>query len=873
MVSLLVTALFLASLPLFSCLSSDEDSFSFTYNGGKIMTQPVTVSLLWFGDGWQKSGREVIGNAINSLTPTRYSVQDSEVPTLGNWWEIIRQYRDSSNVPVTDRVDVGAECFYTGPHLNMTLDQVIRIGSSVFNQTSIDGLGGNLSCTQVFKISENTIYHVMFSKRVMFTDAPEQRELIDMCSGNFEGVKVFEGKMVKMVWARAPQKADDQCSWIFNGPSYLGPPNRDEKIDSLVGYTLAKIAEEVTNRDGRGWSTSDGNGLSVSSVCPILERRVGATLFMDVERKVSFNVVGLNGYRYMVQHIWDKQIKNCALKLSEPCGTDALTVTQPKGYLSAGITVNHTAGLQPYPPNQKCLWNIHYPTAKFISFTLNYMSIAADSDDHLKICKSDKISIGCSTMEPNNGNFKLVGSKAYVHFTSSDHVSTESRGWELSYSAGLCNGKENVYDHDGVIGYNPPTGFSYVEGLSCQWVLHGKPGTLVSLSFTHINTSKDLDFLTVSNSTGQQMATHLSTFSGLYSEPSLPQINLTGEVVITFSTQTDQGTGWSANFYISSPMDRNEFPLLIIIIVLAGVLLVYSLAFISLTLLMRRKLRNRRNTTEKLELIRVEVQGGDNRIGEGPFAIVYRAVLTDESAVAVKSPRERMFRTVLEEEILLKVSSHPNIITLMGYAQDRTGGRLLVFEFMSMGTLSWNLSERGGTLRWEMRLDIALQISSALQLLHMYMKPPIYHGNLISENILLDESCNAKLGGFGTANYCKNDGLNPDMPSEMAEDILSFGLMLVELLRGETLMNIYASDSSEYLDEVNGLLGGQGCLDSRLEIPEEECKIMGLTKLGEIAKWCISSRQRGGGYETSPKIGDVVLSLKQVKQLFCSVSS
>lgn len=67
---------------------------------------------------------------------------DSGVPTLGNWWEIIRQYRDNSNKPVTDTVDVGAECFYTGPHLNMTRDQVAEIGSQFLTKhISMDMVG------------------------------------------------------------------------------------------------------------------------------------------------------------------------------------------------------------------------------------------------------------------------------------------------------------------------------------------------------------------------------------------------------------------------------------------------------------------------------------------------------------------------------------------------------------------------------------------------------------------------------------------------------------------------------------------------------------------------------------------------------------
>lgn len=184
--------------------------------------------------------------------------------------------------------------------------------------------------------------------------------------------------------------------------------------------------------------------------------------------------------------------------------------------MRAGIIVNPTDGLQPYPPNQNCKWKITYPQAKFISFSINYLSVAADSDDFLEICDSESNPRISSFFQSNNGNFdsnfKLMSSKAFIEFNSGDPASFESRDGssvilqvsqaklnsffflyffcktkfsQRHDNLGLRNGKKNLYDHHGVIGYPPSTSVSYVEGLSCQWFLHGKQGTLVSLSFTH----------------------------------------------------------------------------------------------------------------------------------------------------------------------------------------------------------------------------------------------------------------------------------------------------------------------------------------------------------------------------------------------------
>lgn len=66
----------------------------------------------------------------------------------------------------------------------------------------------------------------------------------------------------------------------------------------------------------------------------------------------------------------------------------------------------------------------------------------------------------------------------------------------------------------------------------------------------------------------------------------------------------------------------------------------------------------------------------------------------------------------------------------------------------------------------------------------MCSKPPLYHGNLRSDNVLFDESWNAKLGGFGSAKCCRKDDWTIGNQSEMEEDIQNLGVVPVELLRG-----------------------------------------------------------------------------------------
>ena len=77
------------------------------------------------------------------------------------------------------------------------------------------------------------------------------------------------------------------------------------------------------------------------------------------------------------------------------------------------------------------------------------------------------------------------------------------------------------------------------------------------------------------------------------------------------------------------------------------------------------------HSDEGIMLTSLEINAEENKIGEGPSAIVYRAVFTDGRLVTIKFLRDTASRTQLQEEILHKLSSHPNIISLLGHAQDR----------------------------------------------------------------------------------------------------------------------------------------------------------------------------------------------------------
>ncbi|XVE87222.1 hypothetical protein DITRI_Ditri18aG0098800 [Diplodiscus trichospermus] len=76
---------------------------------------------------------------------------------------------------------------------------------------------------------------------------------------------------------------------------------------------------------------------------------------------------------------------------------------------------------------------------------------------------------------------------------------------------------------------------------------------------------------------------------------------------------------------------------------------------------------------------------------------------------------------------------------------------LLVYEFVPNGTLFHYLQDHGNEfqLTWEMCVRVASEAAGAISYLHSVASVPIYHRDIKSTNILLDEKYGAKVSDFG----------------------------------------------------------------------------------------------------------------------------
>ena len=275
----------------------------------------------------------------------------------------------------------------------------------------------------------------------------------------------------------------------------------------------------------------------------------------------------------------------------------------------------------------------------------------------------------------------------------------------------------------------------------------------------------------------------------------------------------------------------------------------------------------------------------DRIIGKGGQGTVYKGMWSDGQIIAIKKCNivdKASLEHFINEIVILSQINHRNVVKLLGCCLE-TEVPLLIYEFIPNGTLFQYIHEEneGIRLTWAMRLKIAIEIAGALSYLHSTASLPIYHRDIKSTNILLDEKYRVKVADFGTSKMVKIDQthvttlvqgtfgyLDPEyfQTGQFTEksDVYSFGVVLVELLTGEKPVSSTRSEAGRSLSiyflhsmEENHLFD---ILDDRVkkEGDKEEVIIV-----ANLAKRCLHLNGR-----KRPTMREVAIELQGIRKTF-----
>nr|XP_017233373.1 PREDICTED: LOW QUALITY PROTEIN: wall-associated receptor kinase-like 1 [Daucus carota subsp. sativus]XP_017233376.1 PREDICTED: LOW QUALITY PROTEIN: wall-associated receptor kinase-like 1 [Daucus carota subsp. sativus] len=273
----------------------------------------------------------------------------------------------------------------------------------------------------------------------------------------------------------------------------------------------------------------------------------------------------------------------------------------------------------------------------------------------------------------------------------------------------------------------------------------------------------------------------------------------------------------------------------------------------------------------------------DRILGQGGQGTVYKGMLTDGKIVAVKKSKiedETKLEHFINEVVILSQINHRNVVKLHGCCLE-TEVPLLVYEFIPNGTLFEYIHDRNENfpLTWDVRVRVATEVAGALSYLHSAASIPIYHRDIKSSNILLDEKHRAKVADFGTSRNISIDQthlttrvqgtfgyLDPEyfQTSQFTDksDVYSFGVVLVELLTGERpILRPRLDDQERSLVAHFVLAMEQGrifdILDSQIlkEGMKEE-----ITRFAELAYRCLNLNGR-----RRPSMKQVAAELESIR--------
>ncbi|XP_010497656.1 PREDICTED: wall-associated receptor kinase-like 1 [Camelina sativa] len=272
-----------------------------------------------------------------------------------------------------------------------------------------------------------------------------------------------------------------------------------------------------------------------------------------------------------------------------------------------------------------------------------------------------------------------------------------------------------------------------------------------------------------------------------------------------------------------------------------------------------------------------------NRVlGQGGQGTVYKGMLVDGRIVAVKRSKlvdEDKLEEFINEVVLLSQMNHRYIVKLLGCCLE-TEVPILVYEYIPNGDLYKRLHDESDdyTMTWEVRLRIAIETAGALTYMHSAASFPIFHRDIKTTNILLDEKYRAKVSDFGTSRSITIDQthlttlvagtfgyMDPEyfMSSQYTHksDVYSFGVVLVELITGEKPMSRVRSEEGRGLatDFLDAMKENRAVdiIDIRIKDESNLAQVMAVAK---IARKCLNRKGK-----KRPNMSEVSIELERIR--------
>ncbi|XP_027079507.1 G-type lectin S-receptor-like serine/threonine-protein kinase LECRK3 [Coffea arabica] len=269
-------------------------------------------------------------------------------------------------------------------------------------------------------------------------------------------------------------------------------------------------------------------------------------------------------------------------------------------------------------------------------------------------------------------------------------------------------------------------------------------------------------------------------------------------------------------------------------------------------------------------------KGFREELGRGASGAVYKGILPNSKKVVAVKKLEKVLaegeKEFQNELTVIGKTHHRNLVRLLGYCLDGTK-RLLVYEYMSNGSLENILYKPENRLSWDERIRIVRDIARGILYLHEECETQIIHCDIKPQNVLMNENRCAKISDFGLAKILKHDQTRTctavrgtrgyvapewfrNLPVSVKADVYSFGIMLLEIICYRKNADWTYSGDEAILEEW-----AYQCFEARelykLVGDQEVLEVRELERMIKIALWCIQDEPA-----LRPSMKKVVLMLE-----------
>jgi hypothetical protein len=250
-----------------------SDTADITYHGGPILTQPVRVYLLWYGNWTNDTSTIIVPFFVRNLTPSPY-------------WGTLASYSQGSGADLTyakNDVILAGQTFTTAANPYPLGKSLSDSNVWTFVQDSFKGTG----VTGKLPADQTAVYIVLASQGVAETSGFGTK----YC-GFHIAQSLSNGPVIKYIFVGEPTRAQaGTCA--PNGISRS--PNNNWQADAMVNIIAGKLADTISDPLMNAWY--DRTGSEMSTKCAW---NFGGT---ETTNGATWNVT-LGGSHFLVQELW-----------------------------------------------------------------------------------------------------------------------------------------------------------------------------------------------------------------------------------------------------------------------------------------------------------------------------------------------------------------------------------------------------------------------------------------------------------------------------------------------------------------------------------------------------------------------------------------